>query len=78
MPRRIGRRVLWEIKNLQVKKECYSIGCLFVMLFLEQIVGIVVELVLNFNDPMVPGFTEDEKTAIDIAKKQKEDQEEPK
>lgn len=46
--------------------------------FANGVVGIVVELVLNFNDPMVPGFTEDEKTAIDVAKKQKEDQEESK
>ena len=40
--------------------------------FVNGIVGIVVELKLDFNDPMPPGFTEDEKAAIDTAKKQKE------
>jgi hypothetical protein len=43
--------------------------------FANGVVGIVVELVLNFNDPMKPGFTEDEKAAIDMAKKQQEEQE---
>ena len=38
------------------------------------IVGLVVELVLNFNDIMNPDFTKDEKAAIDAAKKQKEEQ----
>ena len=42
--------------------------------FANGIVGIVVELKLDFNDPMNPGFTEDEKAAIDAAKKQQEDQ----
>ena len=41
--------------------------------FANGVVGIVVELVLNFNDPMPPGFTEDEKAAIDAAKKQIDD-----
>ena len=42
--------------------------------FANGIVGIVVELKLDFNDPMNPGFTEDEKAAIDAAKKQQEEQ----
>ena len=42
--------------------------------FANGVVGLVVELVLNFNDPMPAGFTKDEKAAIDTAKKQKEDQ----
>ncbi len=46
--------------------------------FANGVVGIVVELVLNFNDPMQPGFTDDEKIAIDVAKKQKEKQEKSK
>jgi hypothetical protein len=40
--------------------------------FVNGIVGLVVELVLNFNDPMPPGFTKNEKAAIKAAKKQKE------
>jgi len=40
--------------------------------FANGIVGIVVELMLNFNAPVPEGFTEDEKTAIDTAKKQKD------
>jgi len=36
------------------------------------IVGLVVELVLNYNDLMKPDFTKNEKAAIDAAKKQKE------
>lgn len=46
--------------------------------FANGIVGIVVELVLNFNDLVQPGFTKSEKEAIDIAKKQQEDQEKSK
>lgn len=42
--------------------------------FANGVVGLVVELVLNFNDPMPGGFTKDEKAAIDTAKKQKEEQ----
>lgn len=38
--------------------------------FANGIVGIVVELVLNFDVPVPPGFTEDEKSAIDAAKNQ--------
>ena len=41
--------------------------------FANGVVGLVVELVLNFNEPMKPGFTEDEKVAIDTAKKQIDD-----
>lgn len=44
--------------------------------FVNGVVGLVVELVLNFNDPMTPGFTDDEKAAIDAAKEQKEKEEE--
>jgi len=40
--------------------------------FANGIVGIVVELMLNFSAPVPEGFTEDEKTAIDTAKKQKD------
>jgi len=40
--------------------------------FVDGIVGVVVELVLNFDDPMPPGFTADEKVAIADAKKKKE------
>jgi hypothetical protein len=40
--------------------------------FVNGIVGVVVELVLNFSEPVPPGFTEDEKSAIDAAKKQKD------
>ena len=40
--------------------------------FVNGIVGIVVELKLDFDNPMAPGFTENEKAAIDTAKKQKE------
>lgn len=40
--------------------------------FVNGVVGIVVELKLDFSEPMPPGFTEDEKAAIDTAKKQKE------
>jgi len=43
--------------------------------FANGVVGIVVEVVLNFNEAMKPGFTDDEKTAIDMAKKQQEEQE---
>ena len=43
--------------------------------FANGVVGLVVELVLNFNDLMPPGFTKDEKSAIDTAKKQIEEQE---
>lgn len=43
--------------------------------FANGVVGIVVEVVLNFNDLMQPGFTDDEKIAINTAKKQKEEQE---
>lgn len=42
--------------------------------FANGIVGVVVELVLNFNELVQPGFTKSEKEAIDIAKKQQEDQ----
>jgi hypothetical protein len=40
--------------------------------FVNGIIGVVVELVLNFNEPMPPGFTDDEKAAIEAAKKQRE------
>ena len=40
--------------------------------FVNGVVGIVVELVLNFNEPLPPGFTKDEQSAIDDAKKKKE------
>lgn len=43
--------------------------------FANGIVGLVVELVLNFDNLMPPGFTKDEKAAIDAAKKQQEDEE---
>lgn len=43
--------------------------------FVNGIVGVVVELKLDFNDPMPPGFTKDEKAAIDTAKKQQEEEE---
>ena len=38
------------------------------------VVGITVELVLEFNEAMPPGFTKDEKAAIDTAKQQKEEE----
>jgi hypothetical protein len=43
--------------------------------FVNGIIGIVVEMSLSFNDPMPPGFTEDEKAAIDDAKKKQEKEE---
>jgi len=46
--------------------------------FANGVVGIVVELMLNFNDPMHPDFTKSEQEAIDAAKKQQEDQEKSK
>lgn len=39
--------------------------------FANGIVGLVVELILEFDEPMPPGFTEDEKAAIDAAKAKK-------
>jgi hypothetical protein len=42
--------------------------------FANGVVGLVVELMLNFNDPMREGFTQSEKEAIDAAKKQQEEQ----
>lgn len=39
--------------------------------FANGIVGVVVELVLNFSVPLPPGFTDDEKAAIEAAKDQK-------
>lgn len=42
--------------------------------FANGVVGVVVELVLNFNDPMPAGFTNDEKASIDAAKDQQEEQ----
>jgi len=43
--------------------------------FANGVVGLVVELVLNFNELVPAGFTKDEKVAIDTAKKQKEEEE---
>jgi len=40
--------------------------------FVDGIIGVVVELVLNFDDPMPAGFTADEKVAIADAKKKRE------
>ena len=42
--------------------------------FVNGIVGIVVELKLDFNDPMPSGFTKNEKAAIKAAKKQQEEE----
>ena len=42
--------------------------------FVNGIIGVVVELKLDFDNPMPSGFTEDEKDAIDAAKKQKEEE----
>lgn len=43
--------------------------------FVNGVVGLVVELILEFNEPLPPEFTKDEKAAIDAAKKQKEEEE---
>ena len=39
--------------------------------FANGVVGLVVEVVLNYNEVVPDNFTKDEKTAIDAAKKKK-------